>query len=194
MKIWIIDHQPIVRAALRRMVGIIIPAAIVIDFDQLSRMREVGCVGGPPDLIISDLRLPDAYGISAVREIKAQFEEAVLMIFSSVEGSHHMELCHEFGASYYFEKTIGIDDLYVKLVECANLLGCDSSLHAVPIKFSRRQRELLPLLMRGKTNREISEALSISEHTVKVHLYRLYQRLNVKSRLEAVYKFSNYIY
>jgi DNA-binding NarL/FixJ family response regulator len=82
----------------------------------------------------------------------------------------------------------------LKIAEISKLLGEDGAFHVAPIKFSRRQKDLLPLLMRGQSNREISEELMISEHTVKVHLYRLYQRMNVKSRLEAVYKFGSYIY
>ena len=194
MRIWIIDHQPIVRAGLKRMIGLMMPLAVVVDFDRLGQMKQHEAIGGAPNLIISDLKLPDAYGISAVREIKAQFSSALLIIFSSIEGGHHSELCLEFGAADYFEKTISIDNLYLKIAEFSKLLGEDGTFHVAPIKFSRRQKELLPLLMRGKSNREISEELMISEHTVKVHLYRLYQRLNVKSRLEAVYKFGNYIY
>jgi DNA-binding NarL/FixJ family response regulator len=194
VRIWIIDNQPIVRAALKRMIGLMMPLAIVVDFDRLSQMKQHESIGGVPNLIISDLKLPDAYGISAVREINAQFSDAFLIIFSSIEGAHQSDLCLEFGAVDYFEKTIRIDDLYLKIVEFSKLLGEDGAFHIAPIKFSRRQKDLLPLLMRGKSNREISEELMISEHTVKVHLYRLYQRMNVKSRLEAVYKFGNYIY
>ena len=194
VKIWIIDNQPIVRAALKRMIGLMMPYAIVVDFDQLSQMRQHQSIGGPPDLIISDLKLPDAYGISAVREIKAQFSDALLIIFSSLEGGHHSELCLEFGATDYFEKTISIDSLYLKLAEFSKLLGIEGALNVAPIKFSRRQKQMLQLLIRGRSNREISEDLLLSEHTVKVHLYRLYQRLNVKSRAEAVYKFGNYIF
>lgn len=193
VKIWIIDDQPIVRVGLKRMIAHIMPFAVVVDFDQLSQMKQHESIGGTPDLIVCDLRLPDAYGISAVREIKALFSDAILIIFSSMDGGNHSELCIEFGAADYFEKSISIDNLYLKIVRFSKLLCADGEFNMSPIKFSRRQKQLLPLLVRGKTNREISDELMISEHTVKVHLYRLYQRLNVKSRSEAVYKFGNYI-
>ena len=55
----------------------------------------------------------------------------------------------------------------------------------VPEKLSKRQKQLLVMLDKGLSNRDIADALSISEHTVKVHLWRLFRRLNVKSRSQA---------
>jgi DNA-binding NarL/FixJ family response regulator len=52
-------------------------------------------------------------------------------------------------------------------------------------KLSKRQKQLLILLDKGLSNRDIAEELKISEHTVKVHLWRLFRRLNVKSRSQA---------
>ena len=54
-------------------------------------------------------------------------------------------------------------------------------------KLSRRQKELLKLLERGLSNRELAEIMEISEHTVKVHLWRLFRRLSVKNRSQAVH-------
>ena len=53
------------------------------------------------------------------------------------------------------------------------------------IKLSKRQKQLIVMLDRGLSNREIADELGISEHTVKVHLWRLFRRLNVKSRSQA---------
>ena len=55
----------------------------------------------------------------------------------------------------------------------------------LPDKLSKRQKQLLLMLDRGLSNRDIAEQLQISEHTVKVHLWRLFRRLNVKSRSQA---------
>ena len=56
---------------------------------------------------------------------------------------------------------------------------------APPEKLSKRQKQLLVMLDKGLSNRDIAEELQISEHTVKVHLWRLFRRLNVKSRSQA---------
>jgi DNA-binding CsgD family transcriptional regulator len=54
-----------------------------------------------------------------------------------------------------------------------------------PEKLSKRQKQLVVMLDRGLSNRDIADELQISEHTVKVHLWRLFRRLNVKSRSQA---------
>lgn len=56
------------------------------------------------------------------------------------------------------------------------------------IKLTKRQRQILILCQQGKNNREVAEVLNVSEHTVKVHAWRLYRRLGVKNRLEAIAK------
>jgi DNA-binding CsgD family transcriptional regulator len=56
---------------------------------------------------------------------------------------------------------------------------------SAPIKLSKRQIQLLDLLDKGMGNQAIATELDLSEHTVKVHLWRLYKRLGVNSRLEA---------
>ena len=54
------------------------------------------------------------------------------------------------------------------------------------MKLSRRQTQLLGLLKEGMNNQEIADHLGISVHTVKVHFWRLYQQIGVKSRAQAV--------
>lgn len=56
------------------------------------------------------------------------------------------------------------------------------------IKLTKRQKQILILSHQGKNNREVAEVLNVSEHTVKVHAWRLYRRLNVNNRLEALAK------
>jgi len=54
-------------------------------------------------------------------------------------------------------------------------------------KLSRRQKELIPMLNKGLTNREIADSLNLSEHTVKVHLWRFFKKLKVNSRTRLLY-------
>lgn len=54
------------------------------------------------------------------------------------------------------------------------------------MKLSKRQTQLLTLLEKGASNTAMAQELGLSDHTIKVHLWRLYQKLEVKSRGEAV--------
>lgn len=58
---------------------------------------------------------------------------------------------------------------------------------AGPTKLSKRQKQMIFMLDQGLFNREIAQKLDISEHTVKVHLWRMYQRLGVNSRTQALH-------
>ena len=66
----------------------------------------------------------------------------------------------------------------------------DAEVVATPartIKLSKRQKQMIFLLDQGLFNREIAEKLDLSEHTIKVHIWRMYQRLGVNSRTQALH-------
>jgi DNA-binding CsgD family transcriptional regulator len=54
------------------------------------------------------------------------------------------------------------------------------------VKLSKRQKQIFALLEKGASNKQMAEELGVSEHTVKVHLWRLFQRIEVKSRTQAL--------
>ena len=58
---------------------------------------------------------------------------------------------------------------------------------AAPTKLSKRQKQLILMLDQGLSNKDIADKLSISEHTVKVHFWRLFRRLGVNSRTQALH-------
>lgn len=68
-----------------------------------------------------------------------------------------------------------------------NLGQSRTNLASPNIKLSRRQRDLLPLLNAGLTNREVATQLGVSEHTVKVHLWRFFKKTNVNSRTQLLF-------
>lgn len=56
----------------------------------------------------------------------------------------------------------------------------------IPIKLSKRQKQLFGMLEKGLSNKEIAAQLELSEHTIKVHFWRLFQRIGVTSRGQAL--------
>jgi DNA-binding NarL/FixJ family response regulator len=84
----------------------------------------------------------------------------------------------------YVEKSAGATEITKVLKTFMDEKG-DLESSAEPEKLSKRQKQLLVMLDRGMSNRDIAAELQISEHTVKVHLWRLFRRLNVKSRSQA---------
>jgi len=58
--------------------------------------------------------------------------------------------------------------------------------HRGELLLSKREQEIVPLVAEGLTNREISARLSLSEHTVKNHLFRIYEKIGISSRVELI--------
>ena len=91
------------------------------------------------------------------------------------------------GADIYIEKSSGASEIGNAIRALLNADGGFEELTPADSKLSRRQKQLIVMLDRGLSNREIAEELGISEHTVKVHLWRLFRRLGVKSRTQTIH-------
>jgi len=91
------------------------------------------------------------------------------------------------GADAYVEKSAGAAQIAKVLREFLADEVEDENAPTIPEKLSKRQKQLLVMLDRGLSNRDIAEQLQISEHTVKVHLWRLFRRLGVKSRTQTLH-------
>ena len=91
------------------------------------------------------------------------------------------------GADIYIEKSAGAQEIGNALRALMTTDGSFEELAPTDNKLSKRQKQLIVMLDRGLSNREIADELGISEHTVKVHLWRLFRRLGVKSRTQALH-------
>ncbi len=184
MSIFVIDDHPLMREAVVMLIHRLSSKATVTELDQLAAVMPAVQQHGVPELICLDLKLPDTQGVSGVRELKQQFPDVPLIVLSAAPAEEYEDLAIEAGADAYIQKSAGA-------TEIANVLRVflDGELEpettAPTEKLSKRQKQLLVMLDRGLSNRDIAEELQISEHTVKVHLWRLFKRLNVKSRSQA---------
>ena len=113
-----------------------------------------------------------------------------LAVVTSSSASEFESRCIEAGANVFIEKSnspaqiiASLRSLLVNEEEDAE----DESSPAGPTKLSKRQKQLILMLDQGLSNREIAEKLDISEHTVKVHFWRLFRRLGVNSRTQALH-------
>ncbi|WP_302175102.1 response regulator transcription factor [uncultured Hydrogenophaga sp.] len=187
MSIFVIDDHPLMREAvvmlLRRLRG---SSTQVVELERLASVSKAIAEHGEPELVCLDLKLPDTNGVSGVREVRQMLPDTSLIVLSASPSSDYEDLAREAGADAYVEKSAGAAQIAKVLREfLADEGGDDENAPTIPDKLSKRQRQLLVMLDRGLSNRDIAEQLSISEHTVKVHLWRLFRRLNVKSRSQA---------
>jgi DNA-binding NarL/FixJ family response regulator len=146
-----------------------------------------------PDVTLMDVRIPGLNGIDAISGIVAQFPNAHIIVLSTYGGDENIFRAFQAGAMAYFLKDIKGQDLvdairavhagqHVVPPEIASQLAGRVPLTAL----SPREMEILTLVAKGKSNKEIGAELNISEGTVRVHASNLLSKLHCNGRAQAV--------
>ena len=184
MRIFVIDDHPLMREAIAMLLRRLSPSAVVTELDRMAVIGPTIKAQGVPDLFCLDLKLPDTHGVSGIRELKQLYPDVPIVVLSASPARDYEDLAIEAGAVLYIEKSAGATEIGNELRGFLSEIADEDTPQPLE-KLSKRQKQLLVLLDKGLSNRDIAEALEISEHTVKVHLWRLFRRLNVKSRSQA---------
>jgi DNA-binding NarL/FixJ family response regulator len=164
------------------------PASKVVELEKFSELQAAIIKNGDPELFVLDLLLPGVKGTSAVKDIKAMYAAVPLAVISSMPAGEAEETCIEAGADIYIEKSTPANEISSAIQGLFAAENGDEEVVAVgETKLSKRQKQLIVMLDRGLSNRDIAAELDISEHTVKVHLWRLFRRLDVKSRTQTLH-------
>ncbi|NRG46023.1 response regulator transcription factor [Bacillus sp. CRN 9] len=151
-----------------------------------------------PDIVLMDLDMPIMNGIEATREIKKAFPQVKIMILTSFSDQVHVIPAIEAGASGYQLKDIEPDELVEamkRLLAGENQLHPKATTHLLsrisqksinPIEqLTKRELDVLKEITKGKSNKEISAALFITEKTVKTHVSNILSKLEVADRTQA---------
>jgi DNA-binding NarL/FixJ family response regulator len=185
---YIIDDHPLVRQAIAMLLRRMRPASKVIELEKFSELQAAIIKNGDPELFVLDLLLPGVKGTSAVKDIKGMYATVPLAVISSMPSGEAEETCIEAGADIYIEKSSPANDISLAIQGLFAAENGDEEVVAIgETKLSKRQKQLIVMLDRGLSNRDIAAELDISEHTVKVHLWRLFRRLDVKSRTQTLH-------
>ena len=184
MRIFIIDQHPLMREGIAALMRRLSPTVSVTELDNLAAVVTAAEVHGVPALICLELVSPDSHGVSGLQELRQQFPVVPILVLTAAAAQDYEELSLEAGANAFIEKSTSTAEVAKVLRMLLNETP-DAEARAPIEKLSKRQKQLLILLDKGMSNRDIAESLEISEHTVKVHLWRLFRRLNVKSRSQA---------
>lgn len=195
MSIYVIDDHPLMRDAIVMVLRRLRPAENIVELERLDKLTSAVKQHGMPDLFCLDLKLPDTTGCSGVIAVKQIYPDVPIAVYSASPAADMEEACIEAGADTYIEKSASSAELTAVL---RGLLMADADVEepaataANSGKLSKRQTQLIAMLDKGMSNRDIATELAISEHTVKVHLWRLFRRLGVKSRTQALHHARNH--
>lgn len=191
MTVYVIDDHPLMRDALTMLLHRVKPGLKIIPIHKLNVVESTVEKNGVPSLFCLDLQLPDTLGMSGVQVLKAKFPDVPLAVVTSSSASEFEERCLEAGADAFIEKSDTPAQIIASfrglLLSEADVAIEDATTPAGPTKLSKRQKQLILMLDQGLSNRDIAEKLEISEHTVKVHFWRLFRRLGVNSRTQALH-------
>ena len=160
-----------------------------------------------PSVVLMDINLPGMSGIEGVRRLKPLLPEAHFLMLTVYEDADHVFEALEAGAMGYLlkqtprgELLASIKDVYAGGSPMTSNIArrVVQAFHrqdaTVPesAKLSQREREVLELLARGYLYKEIMDSLNLSRGTLNTYVRRTYEKLHVRSRSQAVAKFSHF--
>ncbi|MFM7026957.1 MAG: LuxR C-terminal-related transcriptional regulator [Limnohabitans sp.] len=190
MTVYVIEDHPLMRDALTMLIHRVRPGLKVVPVPKMNVLDTAVEKNGPAELFCLDLQLPDTLGLSGIHTIKAKYPDVSLAVITSADAAEFEERCADAGADTFIEKTNSPNQIIqaLKTLLVPDAQDADEAVSAnVPTKLSKRQKQLILMLDQGLSNRDIAEKLNISEHTVKVHFWRLFRRLGVNSRTQALH-------
>jgi DNA-binding NarL/FixJ family response regulator len=196
MKILVCDDHALFREGLELVLGQLDPAAELASVGDAESALARVAADDALDLVLLDLQLPGMDGFAALERLRRDHPSVPVVVLSASESPAHVRSALERGASGFIPKSTRGSVLLsaLRLVLSGGIylppLVLDGGAAPGPAAdpksaLTGRQLEVLRLLARGLTNREIAEVLKIAEGTVKTHVMHVYEALDVTNRTEA---------
>ena len=191
IKVVIADDHPALRMGLVTVVGG--QSDMVVVGEAANGLEAVAqCRAQAPDVVLMDLRMPESSGLEAIAEITATLSHTRVVVLTTYDLDEDIYRALRAGAKAFLLKDstmAEITDTIRKVHRGERILPprIETRLgHRLQREeLTQREREILQLIVKGQSNKEISAALFISEDTVKTHLKTLFQKMGVSARTEA---------
>lgn len=203
IRVLLVDDQTIIRDGLRALLSM--HTDIEVAGEAGNGKEAVELVRSlRPDVVLTDIRMPEMDGVEATLRIKEEFPDTVVIVLTTFDDDEYIIKAMTYGASGYLLKDIGADKLIEAIHDglrgniilpgrvaakiTSKLVGSPSA-DVAPGDFSERETEIIRLMMLGKGNRDIAEELYLSTGTVKNYISQIYMKVNVNDRANAVLAF-----
>src|SRR4051812_32022327 len=191
IRIMVIDDQAVVRQGFVSLIKTVPDMEIVGEgsngqeaVDLFRRLR--------PDITLMDLRMPGVSGAEAIKQIRGEFPAARIIVLTTFDGDEDIYRAVQAGAQGYLLKDMFFEELEaaIRKVHAGARLIPGSVAERLAARMSSseltgRELEVLRHIVDGKSNKEIGNALNISEATVKSHINNILSKLGVSDRTQA---------
>jgi DNA-binding NarL/FixJ family response regulator len=196
IRVLVVDDHPVVRHGLIAIMGYEPDIEVVGDAaDGEEAVRLI--LERRPDVVLLDLRLPKLDGVEVMRQVRAQAPQVRFLVLTTYDTDEYIGPALAAGAQGYLLKDALPDELArgVRAVmrgaaalepEVAARLLERMAEGERGDELSERELEVLRLLVAGASNKSIAAQLNLSENTIKTHISRIFAKLGVQSRAEAV--------
>ena len=202
ISIAIVEDLDVVRNGLKDFISLSTDFIVIGSFktgeEALDHLPEI-----KPDIVIMDINLPGMNGIECIRQVKDKSPATQFMMFTVYENDDKVFEALKAGASGYLLKNTGLLQIAESVKELheggspmsANIARKMVNLFRDTDKktpfldlLSTREKEILQLLAKGLLYKEIAEQLTITTGTVRIHIHKIYEKLHVQNRTEAINK------
>jgi DNA-binding NarL/FixJ family response regulator len=206
-RVVIADDQELIRTGFRLILtsrGIEVVGEAVDGVEAVELVRRLR-----PDVVLMDIRMPNLDGLEAARQVLAIAPSCRVVMLTTFDLDRYVYAALALGASGFLLKDVTADHLAasVRLVATGDALLAPSITRRLVERFASpdrvpgpaepaarhaldpltpREREVLTLVGRGLSNSELATALTLSEATVKTHVARIFSKLNLRDRAQAV--------
>jgi DNA-binding NarL/FixJ family response regulator len=195
IRLLLVDDHPVVRDGLRGMCESEPDFRVVGEagdgVEAVALAKELD-----PDVVLMDLRMPGGSGVDAITALAAAGSRANVLVLTTYDTDRDIMAALDAGATGYLLKDAPRDELFGAIRAAAAGESVLSPAVATRVvsrvrtagsdELSGRETDVLALVARGRSNREIARALFVSEATVKTHLGHVYVKLGVNDRASAV--------
>ncbi len=195
IRVLVVDDHPVVRHGLLAMLRYAPDLEVVGEAaDGLTALRQIGET--QPDVVLLDLRMPQLSGVEVMQQARAQGLAGRFLVLTTFDTEEYLAPALAAGAQGYLLKDAPPEEVLrgiraIAQGQAALESGVTARLLArvtagpASDELSAREIEVLRLLARGASNKEIAARLDLSGNTIKTHLSRIFDKLGVRSRTEA---------
>jgi len=198
IRVLIVDDSELVRAGLRALLGVEPAIAVAGEAENVASGVAM-CKRLRPDVVLLDIRLPDGTGVDACKEILRRLPATYVLILTSAIDDRMVDDALKAGAHGYLLKEVNGRSLIQAIFDVAEGKSVlDPAITARVIQLAKsgpekdvlaslsaQERRVLALIAEGKTNKEVGQALELSEKTVKNYLSNIFDKLQLTRRTQA---------